>query len=215
MIIDKPKNEETLPFTWDIDMVLMVDLMGIFGITSSAMNFNSVGFDGSVLDGITMTGATIKGQLGLDETFQIVAKANVAFSKATQSADVLLILTRPAGQVTKPAIIIDVKDTINIKDALEVFIRQKDFISDFGMIGRIERDCIIMLAKEKIVMVQNEDVMNLMSKFLVAHDTKQIPEGVNVRVLVPMKGIKFVTLLIYLMNGTEWSFICSIVETKY
>ncbi len=92
------------------------------------------------------------------------------------------------GQVVKAAIIIDVKDTINIKDALEIFITQKDFISDFGMIGRIERDCVIMLAKEDIVMVDNDDFDALVSKFLTPHDTKQIPKGVNVRVLVPVKG---------------------------
>eukprot|EP00794_Sanderia_malayensis_P016803 gene16803-18499_t len=187
MIIDKPKGETSLPFTWEIPMVLMVDLMGIFGITASAMNFNDVGFDSTKLEGITFTGATINGQLELDDTFQIVAKASVALSQAVSNGEVWLILTRPTGSTTKAAIIIDVKDTINIQEALEVFITQKDFISDFGMIGRIERDCIIMLAKDDITMVQNEDLMTLVGKFITPHDTKQIPKGVNVRVLVPMK----------------------------
>ncbi len=131
---------------------------------------------------------TKTGQLDLDDTFQIVAKASVAFSKALQQGEVWLVLTRPAGTTTKAAVIIDVKDTINIKDALEVFITQGGFISDFGMIGRIERDCIIMCAKDDIIMVQNEDLMSLVSKFITEYDTKQIPKGVNVRVLVPMKG---------------------------
>ncbi len=84
MTIDKPKEEENFPFTWQIRMVGMMDLMGLFGITSSAMNFNDVGIDGSIIDGVTFTDATIKGQINADNSFQIVAKSSVAMSKASQ-----------------------------------------------------------------------------------------------------------------------------------
>ena len=194
MIIDKPKGDVVLPFVWNIESaVLMADLMGIFGITTSSMNFNDIGLDTGKFDGITFATPIIKGQLNLDETFQIVAKSSVSFSAALGQGTVYLILTRPAGSVVKPAVIIDVVDSKNIQEALEVFITQKDFISDFAMIGRIERNCIIMLAKEDIVMVQNEDLMTLVKDFITEHDTKQIPAGCNVRVMVPMKGESLLT----------------------
>ena len=189
MKIEKPKGKVSMPFTWEIASVLMADVLGIFGITMSYFNFNDIGFDSSKLEGITFNGATMKGLLNPDESYQIVCNASVSFSQALRSGDVYLILSRASGQVTKPAIIIDIKDIFNIGEALEVFIAQSSFISDFGMIGRIERDCIIMLAKEEITMVDDEQINNLTSSFITEHDRKQIPEGVNVRVKVPMKGV--------------------------
>ena len=52
MTIDKPKDEESIPFTWKIASVLMGDLMGLFGITMSQMNFNDIGFDSTPLEGM-------------------------------------------------------------------------------------------------------------------------------------------------------------------
>ena len=188
MKINKPKGQVSMPFTWEIASVLMADLMGIFGITMDYFKFNDIGFDSTKLEGITFNGAAMKGVLNPDESYQIVCKASVSFSAAIKSGDVYLILTRPAGQVTKASVIIDIRDIFNIGEALEVFVRQASFISDFGMIGRIERDCIIMLAKEDITMIDNDEINKLVSPFITEHDTKQIPEGVNVRVKVPMKG---------------------------
>ena len=189
MKINKPKGKIAMPFTWEITSVLMADLLGIFGITMDYFKFNDIGFDSTKLEGITFNGAEMKGILNPDESYQIVCNASVSNSQALKSGDVYLILARPAGQVTKPAIIIDIRDIFNIGEALEVFIRQSSFISDFGMIGRIERDCIIMLAKKEITMVDDNEINRLTSPFMTEHDTRQIPEGVNVRVKVPMKGI--------------------------
>ena len=72
------------------------------------------------ISGVTFNGATINGEMSTSNTFQIVAKAGVAFSQAVKSGDVYLILTRVAGKVTRPAIIIDMKDIFNIGEALEV-----------------------------------------------------------------------------------------------
>ena len=199
MTIDKPKGQVSMPFTWDISSVLMGDLLGLFGITMDYFKFNDIGFDSTKLEGITFNGAAMKGQLNPDESYQIVCKASVSFSQAIKSGDVYLILTRPAGQVTKPAVIIDIRDIFNIGEALEVFIRQSSFISDFGMIGRIERDCIIMLAKEEITMVDNDEINKLISPFITEHDTRQIPKGVNVRVKVPMKGINKVPYICHFL----------------
>lgn len=196
MTIDKPKGQVNMPFKWEITSVLMVDLMGVFGITMDYFKFNDVGFASEKLEGITFNGAQMDGILNPDESYQLVCKASVSNSAALKSGDVYLILTRPAGQVTKAAIIIDIKDIFNIGEALEVFIKQSSFISDFGMIGRIERDCIIMLAKEEIAMVDNDAINKLISPFITEHDTKQIPKGVNVRVKVPMKG-KFRLFLLH------------------
>ena len=189
MTIDKPNGKTGMPFTWEITSVLMADLLGIFGITMDYFKFNDIGFDSTKLEGITFNGAEMKGILNPDETYQIVCKSSISNSQALKSGDVYLILTRPAGQVTKAAVIIDVRDIFNIGEALEVYIRQSSFISDFGMIGRIERDCIIMLAKEEITMVDDVEINRLISAFITEHDTKQIPAGVNVRVKVPMKGM--------------------------
>ena len=200
MTINKPKGKIGMPFIWEISSVLMVDLLGKFGITMSYFNFNDIGFDSTKLEGIIFNGATIKGLLNPDESFQIVCKASVSFSQAIKSGHVYLILARPAGQVTKPAIIIDIDNTINIGDALEVFITQKSFISDFGMIGRIQRNCIIMLAKEEITMVDNNEIKNLLAPFIKPYATKQIPKGVNVRVKVPMKGMQSLLLHLRLLK---------------
>ena len=179
-----------MPFTWEIESVLMTDLLGVFGITLlKGYNFKEVGFDTSKLDGITFNGAAMKGLLNPDESFQIICKASVSSSQALKSGEVYLILTRPAGKVTKSAVIIDVKDIYNIGEALEVFIKHSSFISDFKMIGRIERDCIIMLAKEEITIVDDAEINELVSPFITEHDTREIPEGVNLRVKVPMKGV--------------------------
>ena len=187
-----------MPFTWEIESVLMVDLLGVFGITLlKGYNFKDVAFDTSKLEGITFNGAAMKGLLNPDESFQIVCKANVGSSQALKSGVVYLILARPAGQVTKSAVIIDVKDIYNIGEALEVFIKHASFISDFKMIGRIERDCIIMLAKQEITVVDDVEINKLVSPFITEHDTRQIPEGVNLRVKVPMKGVYHIVLFIF------------------
>ena len=178
-----------MPFTWEITSVLMGNLLGIFGITMDYFRFNDIGFDSTKLEGITFNGAAMKGLLNPDESFQIVCKAPVSISKVLKSVDAYLILTRPAGQVTKSALIIDVKDISNIGEALEVFIRQSSFINSFGMIGKIKQDCVIMLAKEEIAMVESDEINKLTSPFITEHDTRQIPKGVNVRVKVPMEGI--------------------------
>ena len=73
-----------------------------------------------IIAGVTFNGATISGEMSTSNTFQIVAKAGVAFSQAVKSGDVYLILTRVAGKVTRPAIIIDMKDIFNIGEALDV-----------------------------------------------------------------------------------------------
>ena len=191
MTIDKPKGKVEMPFTWEITSVLMANLLGIFGIRMDSFKFNDIGFDSTKLQGITFNGAEMKGVLNPDESYQIVCKASVSNSQALKSGDVYLVLARPAGQVTKAAIIIDVKEIYNIGEALQVFITQASFISDFGMIGRIERHCIIMLAKTEITMVDDDEINKLISAFITEHDTREIPEGVNVRVKVPMKGITF------------------------
>lgn len=189
MKINKPKGQISMPFTWEITSVLMADLMGIFGITTDYFKFNDIGFDSTKLDGITFNGAEMKGVLNPDQSYQIVCKATVASSAALKSGVVYLILTRPTGQVTKAAIVIDISDIHNIGEALEVFIKQSGFISDFGMIGRIERDSIITLAKEDIAMVDNDAINEMVAPFITEHDTKQIRKGVNVLVKVPMKGM--------------------------
>ncbi|XP_065055347.1 uncharacterized protein LOC135683868 [Rhopilema esculentum] len=196
MVIDKPKNEASLPFQWKIDSLLMVDLMGIFGITMSQLNFLAIGLDTGKLEGLTFENPDCNGQIDLikdptqrtSETFQIVCKASISNSAAFRAGDVYLIMTRAAGQVVRPAIVIDVADTINIQETLENFISEGAFISDFAMLGRIERNCIIMIAKDEIVMVENKKLMDVVKPFITEYDTKMIPEGVHVRVMIPLKA---------------------------
>ena len=202
MVIDKPKNEASLPFQWKIDSLLMVDLMGIFGITMSQLNFLAIGFDTGKLEGLTFENPDCNGQIDLikdptqrtSETFQIVCKASISNSAAFRTGDVYLIMTRAAGQVVRPAIVIDVADTINIQETLENFISEGAFISDFAMLGRIERNCIIMIAKDEIVMVENQKLMDVVKPFITEYDTKMIPEGVHVRVMIPLKGNFLLTI---------------------
>ena len=189
MTIDKPKGHVSMPFTWEISSVLMGDLLGIFGIKLDYFNFNDIGFDSAKFKGIRFNGAAMKGILNPDESFQIICKASVSFSNALKSVDVYLILARPAGQLTKSAVIIYVKGVKTIGEALEAFNKQWSVINDFGMIRKIKQDCIIMLAKEDITMVDNDEINKLISPFITEHDTRQIPKGVNVRVKVPMEGI--------------------------
>ena len=196
MVIDKPKGKASMPFTWEIETLLMVDIMGIFGVTISQLNFMGIGLSTDNLEGVTFANPECTGEIGLvddiettgSETFQLACKASVSNSKAMKSGDVYLVLTRAKGQVVRPAIVIDVKDIFNIQEALEHFISEGAFISDFSMLGRIERDCIIMIAKDDIIMVNNEALMKLVGPFITPYDTKQIPKGVHVRVKIPLKG---------------------------
>ena len=186
--IDKDLKKSTMKMKWRIHNVAMGDVIGLFGIKMDVFKFNDIAFDSTKLEEITFASASIEGILKPDETYQIVAKASVSNSKAFKSGDVYLVLTRNADEATKAALAIDIRDVHNIGEALEHLIDQHDFISDFGLLGRIERDCIIMLAKDDIV-TAGESIDNLLSAFITPTATKMIPKGVNVRVKIPVKGL--------------------------
>ena len=200
MKINKVEGQVSMPFTWEVESITITELMGIFEVTMDSFKFEEVGFDSAQLEGITFNGAAMKGALNPDESYQLVCKSKATFSKL--SGDVYLILTRPAEQVTKASVIIEIKEISDVGQALGAFATQFAFISGFGMIGVIERDCIIMLAKDDITMIDDDEIDKLVSPFITEHDTKHIPKGVNVRVKVPIKGKSFCKVLIFIIIKT-------------
>lgn len=186
MTLDKAKEKEVLPFTWEISSITLPDLLGAFELSvEDNMDFNEVGFASDKLNDIEFAGPTITGQIDLDEGFQIITKASIPMKEKTEFS---LILTKEAGETVKSAVVIDIKEQSSIRSGLDTFITHNDFISAFALITNIEGDCLIMAAKEEITVVYDDDLTNMMSKFITEYDTTEIPEGVHVRISVPMLG---------------------------